>query len=131
MITKFATVKKIIIIFSLLIVLKPVIPVLQYAANYDYIATVLCVNKAKPEMHCNGKCHLMKELAKASENEKPSSSEKKSSNVEVNLLFAHEIPDYNCIVFRNDSSIKTPLSRENLYAPADLFSIFHPPIFIS
>ena len=29
----------------------------------DYIIAKYCVNKDKPEMHCNGKCHLMKQLA--------------------------------------------------------------------
>ena len=53
-------------------------PVVEYIVNYDYISKVLCVNKAKPQMHCNGKCHLMKKLAAASENEKPASSDKKS-----------------------------------------------------
>lgn len=35
--------------------------------NRDYIARVLCVNRDKPQMHCNGKCHLAKQL-KAVEN---------------------------------------------------------------
>ncbi len=46
---------------------KPVLPVVEYMVNYDYISKVLCENKAKPKLKCNGKCHLMKELAKASE----------------------------------------------------------------
>jgi hypothetical protein len=37
---------------------------MDYAINYDYISKVLCINKDKPELKCNGKCHLMKELAK-------------------------------------------------------------------
>lgn len=36
----------------------------DYLLNYDYISKVLCINKDKPEMHCNGKCHLAKELKK-------------------------------------------------------------------
>jgi len=38
-------------------------PVVDYAINYDYIVNVLCENKGKPEMQCNGKCYLTKELA--------------------------------------------------------------------
>ena len=34
-----------------------------YELNIDYITAKYCVNKDKPEMQCNGKCHLMKELA--------------------------------------------------------------------
>lgn len=36
-----------------------------YKANTDYIAKTLCENKAKPKMHCNGKCYLAKQLKKA------------------------------------------------------------------
>jgi hypothetical protein len=70
-------VKKITFLLALFMLLKPVFPVIDYIVNYEYISKVLCVNKDKPKMHCNGKCHLMKELAKASENEKPISSDKK------------------------------------------------------
>lgn len=56
--------------------LKPVFPVIDYIVNYEYISKVLCVNKAKLKLQCNGKCHLMKELAKTSENEAPVSSDK-------------------------------------------------------
>ena len=45
--------------------IRPILPVYDYLLNYKYIATVLCVNKDKPEMHCNGKCYLMKELSKS------------------------------------------------------------------
>lgn len=36
-----------------------------YKANTDIIAKTLCENKAKPKMHCNGKCYLAKQLKKA------------------------------------------------------------------
>ncbi len=40
--------------------LKPLVPVVIYYANYDYIVTELCENKDKPEMGCHGKCYLKK-----------------------------------------------------------------------
>lgn len=33
-----------------------------YQLNRDYIARVLCVNRDKPMMHCNGHCYLKKQL---------------------------------------------------------------------
>lgn len=33
-----------------------------YMLNRQYIASVLCVNKDKPQMHCNGKCYLANKL---------------------------------------------------------------------
>ena len=37
---------------------------ISFKANQDFIAKVLCINKDKPELQCNGKCHLAKELNK-------------------------------------------------------------------
>jgi len=76
-----------IVLIALFMLLKPVFPVIEYAVNYNYISKVLCVNKNKPKMHCNGKCHLMKELAKESESEKPLSSDKKNISQELDILF--------------------------------------------
>jgi hypothetical protein len=47
----------------------------------------LYFEKIKPTLQCNGKCHLMKELAKASANDdKPFSSDKKQSSNTLNDL---------------------------------------------
>lgn len=40
-----------------------------YNIEKEYITKVFCVNKDKPELKCNGKCHLAKSLA-AAEKEK-------------------------------------------------------------
>ena len=42
---------------------KPLWPLVEYMANYEYIATVLCENRDAPIMNCNGKCYLSKMLA--------------------------------------------------------------------
>ena len=65
--------------------IKPVLPVIDYVVNYEYISTQLCENVEKPELKCNGKCHLMKELSKASENEKPIQSNKKQRQKKIIL----------------------------------------------
>ncbi|SFX06062.1 hypothetical protein [Cytophaga hutchinsonii] len=36
--------------------------VAYYNINQDYIASVLCINKAKPASTCNGKCYLIKKM---------------------------------------------------------------------
>jgi hypothetical protein len=56
------------------------------AINYDYISKVLCINKDKPELKCNGKCHLMKELAKLQKMTNPFLSDKK---VQILLTFCY------------------------------------------
>ena len=51
-------------------VLRPVYPYIHYAWNKEYIAKYLCINKDKPELQCNGKCHLKKELSEQRKEEK-------------------------------------------------------------
>jgi hypothetical protein len=40
-----------------------------FEMNESYIAKELCVNKNKPELHCNGKCYLMNKLKQAQDKE--------------------------------------------------------------
>ena len=89
--------------------LKPIFPVLDYIINYDYIANELCENKAKPELKCNVKCHLVNELAKASEDDKPIHS------------------DIKHIYFHNRTSIVD--NYANFYFHKACCSVFHPHIF--
>ncbi|MAN28331.1 MULTISPECIES: hypothetical protein [Mesonia] len=78
-------------IVLLIILIKPVFPVVEYAVNYDYISKVLCINKDQPKLKCNGKCYLMRQLAKnASDTEKKSDKET-TSKVEFQLLYLEEI----------------------------------------
>ena len=39
----------------------------QFFINQDFIAAELCENKDAPELECNGKCYLKKELKKDEE----------------------------------------------------------------
>ena len=45
--------------------LQPVVPLIEYYTNKEYIASVLCENRDKPALACNGKCYLEKQLKKA------------------------------------------------------------------
>lgn len=49
----------------LAILLRPYLPFIEYELNKGHISTQLCVNRDKPQMHCEGKCHLKKQLQKA------------------------------------------------------------------
>ncbi len=120
--------KKAIVILIFLMFLKPVFPVFEYAVNYDYIANVLCVNKAKPEMKCNGKCHLMKELAKASDAETPISQDKKTPHQEIEVLFLEEMIAFHFApIFSFEQEKEINSNYSNLYFQENSFSIFHPP----
>mgnify|MGYP001487896744 CR=1 FL=1 len=48
---------------------------LFFYANRAYITKQLCVNKAKPELKCGGKCYLSKKLKEAEEQQNEQSSQ--------------------------------------------------------
>ncbi len=115
-------------ILSLFLFFKPIIPLLEYVAFYDYIKNELCINKDKPILQCNGKCFLKKELAKASESE--NGKDKKHTSVETSIVFFQEIKDdFDFQVFFCTIKLKTPLNYGNLsYSYLGKDSVFRPPI---
>ena len=42
--------------------LQPIMPLIEYQTNKEYIASVLCENRNKPELACDGKCYLNKKI---------------------------------------------------------------------
>lgn len=119
--------KQSVFIIVLLFVFKPVFPVIEYGLNYDYIAKVLCENKAKPELKCNGKCHLMKQLAKASEAEKSDSKDKKnSSKIEWEIPFVNVEIESITVLNRSFTIAELP-SYSNQYSFSSESLFFHPP----
>lgn len=64
-------IQKSVILFFLVVysltILRPVYPYIEYGLNKDYIAKVLCINKDKPTIECDGKCHLTKQLINAND----------------------------------------------------------------
>lgn len=123
--------KKTVFLIALFLLLKPILPVIDYMVNYEYITKVLCENKDKPIMHCNGKCHLMKELAKNSENEKPISSNKKVASQEFEVLFFQELSAFKTAFVFTPARTNLLANYANLYSHIDSKSVFRPPIFIS
>ena len=123
--------KKIVLLISIFILARPAIPFLEYIVNYDYIVKELCENKEKPALKCNGKCHLMKELAKTAEDNKNTSSDKKQNvKQEIEVLFCQDFKSLSCsnsYVFTNN---KINSVYQNLYALTAIQSTFHPPTFL-
>lgn len=108
--------------------LKPVIPVLEYVLFYDYIANVLCENKEKPALECNGKCYLTKEMAKASDAPENGNDEKQIT-IETSLVFFQEIDaDFGLNPFLAIQKSKIPSTYNLSYSHLKTDSIFRPPI---
>ncbi|SRX74533.1 hypothetical protein AEQU3_01512 [Aequorivita antarctica] len=122
-------VKNVILIISSLIMLtKPMWPVVDYVVNYDYIVNVLCENKDKPEMQCNGKCHLSKELAKeaGADNKNPFNS--KTSKTEIlQFIISENIKEYTFASEAGFASLENIGYKPNLNSSLFSSKILHPP----
>lgn len=119
--------KNLYFILALFLFVKPIIPVFEYIVNYDFIVKELCENKEKPELACNGKCHLMKELAKANDSDNPLSTDKKEAGKQpIEVLFLEKFPvDFQLFTCKEVKKINSFYS--NLYQNATTLSTFHPP----
>lgn len=120
--------KQLVAMIALLVLTKPVIPVLDYILNYDYIANTLCENKAKPQLHCNGKCHLKKELARAASDDHKAAQDKKSSLADAEFILPSLSGAPLCIV-------SSPEREEHsachcFYKGGSKPDVFHPPLVI-
>lgn len=116
------------IFLTFYMVFRPLIPIIEYVANYDYIAKVLCINKSKPDLHCNGKCYLSKELAKTNDSE--SFPLNKGKNSGQKLLDIYILPEITAIqITTKISFLKLDFIYETAYSFLFLKHIFKPPIF--
>lgn len=99
--------------------------VAYYQINRDYIASELCINKAKPASTCNGKCYLVKKMKQQDQQEQTIPSVLKGLK-EVVLYFT----DYNLFltpVFPEDTQLASidAYQMHTYKTPADF--IIQPP----
>lgn len=124
--SNFAAVKKFILIFSCFFLFKPIFPVLDYLVRYDYYVEILCENKEDEVLACNGKCYLAKELANASEEKNPLSSDKKSKSFEFEILFFEKIINHKFSIIQ-ETDIENNFHYADLYSYQTANYLFHPP----
>jgi len=98
----------------------------NYIIQYKFYVEVLCVNKNKPELKCNGKCLLAKELKTVDEEPvKPELPQKYKDKTEDIFL----IHDYSNLIF---SELTNNINSYSSYTPLFLSfcfkgNIFQPP----
>ncbi|ASW76471.1 hypothetical protein CJF12_12495 [Chryseobacterium piperi] len=110
------------IIFT--IAIRPVLPLINYAVNYDYIVKNLCENRANLQSTCKGKCYVEKELAKT---EKQSGPQTIKISV-LDVFLSNEILSFSG--GRGFDFLKKTFNSNycNSY-PSEYFSrVFHPPL---
>lgn len=76
---------------------KPLIYLADYALNFEYISTELCIEKDVVESCCKGKCYLNEQLSKTVEDEDPT-SERRTPKIEWEktpmIIFPQEKIDF-------------------------------------
>lgn len=110
------------IIFTL--ALRPVLPLIDYAVNYEYIVDNLCENRNIPQSTCKGKCYLEKELSKT---EKQSNNGQNIKLAGLDVFLSHEIFSFSVTrPDREDQKIKCEVA--DFYISEYHSRIFHPPL---
>lgn len=94
-----------------------------YEWNKEYIAEKLCINKLKPELKCEGKCYLGKQLKKVEEAEKKQSRQILKEKDEINSRTRPLVTDQ--LMWHKVSEYPT-FSTHSIYSPS-LTGIDHPP----
>lgn len=107
---------------------------MNFYLNQKEIAAIECENKDRPEMNCNGKCYLAKQLEKA-DNELADKKEKQEHSISIlklvetsvfveNWKLKFEVPAFN---IEEELASYYYSSSYNLLLKSD---IFHPPTIV-
>ncbi len=118
--------KKLVFLFAIFMLLKPVLPVLEYVIFYDYIKSELCENKDQQELACNGQCHLSKELSKAADTTTDGKT-KFVVSVESNVIFCQDLNFEFQVAMQYALEIKRAHYYSNSYSFTKVNAVFHPP----
>lgn len=94
-----------------------------YINTANYIAN--CINKAEPEMHCDGKCQLVNKLEETKEDNSKMPDQSIHQFVEI-ILFFDDLDAFNYLNFEtNSKSFYASHSSKTIDRP---HPIFRPPI---
>lgn len=96
---------------------------INYQMNKDYISKNLCENKDKPMLHCNGKCHLRKQLAKEEKKENTPFSQNMKVKFEVQYISENSI----AVVCSSEKVNKLNCDFSFFIPSSPTTFIFHPP----
>ncbi|MET6996476.1 hypothetical protein [Chitinophaga defluvii] len=97
---------------------------LDFYINQNYIAKNLCINRDKPQMHCNGKCSLKKKLNEEDRKNQENPERKAENRSEIFYPLITEnrtVPQPETIntIYTHPDCIGTPIDQPAV--------IFHPP----
>jgi hypothetical protein len=94
-----------------------------YELNKDYISKILCENRGKPMMHCNGHCQLKKQLNKdEKQQQSPANPLKEKNEVQIFGNYSPSLPPLSCLLATENIPFNSSCNSSK-----HLLSIFHPP----
>ncbi|TWR26438.1 hypothetical protein FPZ43_14845 [Mucilaginibacter pallidiroseus] len=93
-----------------------------FELNKDYIAANLCVNRNKPQLHCNGKCYFMKKIKQAEQKDK-SESQQNQKNLFQEAFYQQPEP----FKFHSVLLSVTQVPNQRVELPLRYSAIFQPP----
>lgn len=97
----------VILFVAMLMLVKPLWPIAEYVMNYDYIVNVLCENKDKPQLKCDGKCYLSKQLAKEAEQNKSNPFGEDQAKTEIqHVVFFQSLLQMDLQVFLSQTKME-------------------------
>jgi hypothetical protein len=123
-------------VFSILLIMSLIVPAMikmgimaGYVLEYNQYVTVLCENRDKPEMKCNGQCHLTKELKAVDEPADAKGATPIPSQLQTELIF---LPSADLLTL---ATFPEPRSKWIIVNENDLFTtavtvVVPPPEFI-
>ncbi|EDP95466.1 hypothetical protein KAOT1_11101 [Kordia algicida OT-1] len=86
--------------------------VAYFQLNIDYIIETYCINKDKPQLECNGKCHLATQLAEIDPGAKDSNT---SNSINTKEIFT--------LVFLVKNTVNLPEKSQN-FSPKKLINSY-------
>ncbi|AKD58765.1 hypothetical protein SD10_24435 [Spirosoma radiotolerans] len=98
----------------------------HYQLNKAYIARVLCQNRDKPQLHCDGQCYLAKQLKARQDKQDKETTERVQSTPVLHLFCQPHVP----FLFRPTwvSLVLANFFSYHLASPvACVTSLFRPP----
>ncbi len=117
--------KSVSLLIALIFFSRPVLPLVSYVLNYDYVVTELCINKDNTNTKCHGKCQLKKELANASHSESGSQHQQKGKFAEIELFFLEPFP--LLIPMPAAETCPAQFTYLNEYRFLQMRGVWHPP----
>jgi hypothetical protein len=104
--------------------LKTAILQFEYSFFNESFTEQFCENKAKPELKCNGKCHL-KKISK--EQNEQDSTKKTITDCEVTYLYVNQNINYIIVTILNK---KRFFLNKDILKSRPYFPIDHPPQYL-